>query len=55
MRKENLERALEHESAGNTAAAYEYYQKAVDISPSVAYHLIQVVFSFDMISTVSVD
>ncbi|CAA7388537.1 unnamed protein product [Spirodela intermedia] len=42
IRKENLERALDHESAGNTAAAYEYYQKAVDISPSVAYHLIQV-------------
>ncbi|XP_078442177.1 5'-3' exonuclease family protein isoform X2 [Wolffia australiana] len=41
-RKENLERAIEHESAGNTSAAYEYYQKAVDISPSVAHHLIQV-------------
>ncbi|MQL83045.1 hypothetical protein Taro_015528 [Colocasia esculenta] len=40
-RKENLERALEHEFAGNSAAAYESYQKAVDISPSVAYELIQ--------------
>ncbi|KAK9088246.1 hypothetical protein Scep_027328 [Stephania cephalantha] len=41
-RKENLERAIEHESIGNSAAAYECYQKAVDISPSVAYELIQV-------------
>ncbi|XAR66635.1 Exodeoxyribonuclease I [Bertholletia excelsa] len=41
-RKENLARAMEHESNGNTAAAYECYQKAVDISPSVAYELIQV-------------
>ncbi|KAL6991333.1 Rad2 nuclease [Sarracenia purpurea var. burkii] len=41
-RKENLARAIEHESNGNNAAAYECYQKAVDISPSVAYELIQV-------------
>ncbi|XP_058072361.1 exonuclease 1 isoform X2 [Magnolia sinica] len=41
-RKENLERAIEHESTGNSAAAYECYQKAVDISPSVAFKLIQV-------------
>ncbi|XP_047318686.1 exonuclease 1 isoform X2 [Impatiens glandulifera] len=41
-RKENLERAIEHESNGNSSAAYECYQKAVDISPSVAYDLIQV-------------
>ncbi|KAA8519582.1 hypothetical protein F0562_013794 [Nyssa sinensis] len=41
-RKENLARAMEHESNGNSAAAYECYQKAVDISPSVAYGLIQV-------------
>ncbi|KAM7505889.1 hypothetical protein LguiB_004793 [Lonicera macranthoides] len=41
-RKENLARAIEHESCGNSAAAYECYQKAVDISPSVAYDLIQV-------------
>ncbi|KAF5204915.1 Exonuclease [Thalictrum thalictroides] len=40
-RKENLQRAVEHESLGNSKAAYEYYQKAVDISPSVAYELIQ--------------
>ncbi|KAK2982520.1 hypothetical protein RJ640_012765 [Escallonia rubra] len=41
-RKENHARAIEHESCGNSAAAYECYQKAVDISPSVAYELIQV-------------
>ncbi|KAF9672507.1 hypothetical protein SADUNF_Sadunf11G0049500 [Salix dunnii] len=41
-RKENLERAIEHESNGNSAAAYECYQKAVDISPSIAHELIQV-------------
>lgn len=42
VRKENLERALEHESAGNSAAAYECYQKAVDITPSIALELIMV-------------
>jgi len=41
-RKENLERAMEHEAAGNSAAAFECYQKAVDISPSVALGLIKV-------------
>ncbi|KAJ4849968.1 hypothetical protein Tsubulata_004862 [Turnera subulata] len=41
-RKENLARAIEHESNGNSAAAYECYQKAVDISPSIAHELIQV-------------
>ncbi|CAN8290820.1 unnamed protein product [Cochlearia groenlandica] len=41
-RKENLERALEHEANGNTSAAYECYQKAVDISPFIAHELIQV-------------
>ncbi|KAK1300906.1 Exonuclease 1 [Acorus calamus] len=41
-RKENLERALEHEAAGNSAAAYECYQKAVDVSPAMAFELIQV-------------
>lgn len=41
-RKENLVRAIEHESNGNSAAAYECYQKAVDISPSIAHELIQV-------------
>ncbi|CAK9171623.1 unnamed protein product, partial [Ilex paraguariensis] len=41
-RKENLDRAMELESNGNSAAAFECYQKAVDISPSVAHELIQV-------------
>nr|XP_009604428.1 exonuclease 1 isoform X1 [Nicotiana tomentosiformis]XP_033512784.1 exonuclease 1 isoform X1 [Nicotiana tomentosiformis] len=41
-RKENLSRAIEHEANGNMTAAYECYQKAVDISPSVAHDLIQV-------------
>ncbi|XP_013731553.1 exonuclease 1 [Brassica napus] len=41
-RKENLARALEHEANGNSSAAYECYQKAVDISPSIAHELIQV-------------
>ncbi|XP_024993267.1 exonuclease 1 [Cynara cardunculus var. scolymus] len=41
-RKENLVRAIEHDSCGNASAAYECYQKAVDISPAIAYELIQV-------------
>ncbi|XVE88292.1 hypothetical protein DITRI_Ditri19aG0058100 [Diplodiscus trichospermus] len=41
-RKENLARAMEHESCGNSSAAYECYQKAVDISPSIAHELIMV-------------
>ncbi|KAI6703522.1 hypothetical protein NL676_012658 [Syzygium grande] len=41
-RKENLARAIEHESNGNRAAAYECYQKAVDITPFMAHELIQV-------------
>ncbi|XVF40239.1 hypothetical protein PTKIN_Ptkin01aG0096100 [Pterospermum kingtungense] len=41
-RKENLTRAIEHESCGNSSAAYECYQKAVDISPSIAHELIMV-------------
>ena len=41
-RKENLERAREHEAAGNSRAAYECYQKAVDITPKIASELIQV-------------
>ncbi|GMH15739.1 hypothetical protein Nepgr_017580 [Nepenthes gracilis] len=41
-RKENLLRAFQHESSGNSAAAYECYQKAIDISPAIAYELIQV-------------
>lgn len=41
-RKENLTRAIEHEADGNSTAAFECYQKAVDISPAIAYELIQV-------------
>ncbi|XP_022139995.1 exonuclease 1 isoform X2 [Momordica charantia] len=41
-RKENLARAREHEKSGNSAAAFECYQKAVDITPSIAHGLIQV-------------
>nr|CAD1827911.1 unnamed protein product [Ananas comosus var. bracteatus] len=41
VRKENLECAMEHEAAGNSAAAFECYQKAVDITPSIAFQLIQ--------------
>ncbi|KAI4295358.1 hypothetical protein L6164_035412 [Bauhinia variegata] len=41
-RKENLARAVEHELDGNSSAAFECYQKAVDISPLVAFELIQV-------------
>ena len=41
-RKENLERARKHEAAGNSRAAYECYQKAVDITPKIASELIQV-------------
>ncbi|KAJ8761987.1 hypothetical protein K2173_006589 [Erythroxylum novogranatense] len=47
-RKENLTRAREHESNGNSAAAYECYQKAVDISPSIALQLIQVLKQEDV-------
>ncbi|CAM8900394.1 unnamed protein product [Rhodiola kirilowii] len=41
-RKENLACAIEHEADGNSTAAFECYQKAVDISPAIAYELIQV-------------
>lgn len=41
-RKENLERALEYERLGNHSAAYECYQRAVDITPAIAFRLIQV-------------
>ena len=55
-RKEKLVHAMEHESNGNNATAYDCYQKAVDISPSVAYELIQVIrvialLTFDFIIT----
>ncbi|CAD6229625.1 unnamed protein product [Miscanthus lutarioriparius] len=41
-RKENLERAREHEASGNSRAAFECYQKAVDITPRIASELIEV-------------
>ncbi|KVH89439.1 5'-3' exonuclease, C-terminal domain-containing protein [Cynara cardunculus var. scolymus] len=47
-RKENLVRAIEHDSCGNASAAYECYQKAVDISPAIAYELIQLYFNVDV-------
>jgi exonuclease 1 len=45
-RKENLERAREHEAAGNSRAAFECYQKAVDITPRIASELIEVQLKF---------
>ena len=41
-RKDFLTRAVEHERQGNQTAAYECYQKAVDITPAIALRLIQV-------------
>ena len=41
-RSEQLERAKAHTRAGNTTAAYECYQRAVDISPDTAKRLIEV-------------
>ena len=41
-RKDYLTRAVEHERQGNQTAAYECYQKAVDITPAIALRLIQV-------------
>eukprot|EP00850_Spirogloea_muscicola_P004486 SM000019S05030 [mRNA] locus=s19:514785:519016:- [translate_table: standard] len=41
-RKEHLDRARDHELAGNTAAAFVCYQKAVDITPDIAHNLIKV-------------
>ncbi|BDA46978.1 probable exonuclease 1 at N-terminal half [Coccomyxa sp. Obi] len=40
-RKENLEKARAHWQAGNTTAAYDSYQKAVDISPATAKQFIE--------------
>eukprot|EP00249_Psilotum_nudum_P001321 c13755_g1_i1 orf=493-2964(+) len=42
LRKENLDRASEHEKSGNHVAAYDCYQRAVDITPLVAFQLIKV-------------
>ncbi|KAI3982669.1 hypothetical protein MKX01_031543 [Papaver californicum] len=40
-RKENLERAMKHESMGNYTTSYECCQKEVDISPAISNELIQ--------------
>jgi len=44
-RRDNLAKARAHVSAGNLHAANEAYQRAVDISPSLAYELIKVLKS----------
>ena len=41
-RKENLERAREHEATGDSRAAFDCYQIGVDITPKIAFELIQV-------------
>ena len=41
-RKDNLEKARALWSSGNTGAAHECYQKAVDISPTTAKRFIEV-------------
>ena len=41
-RQDNLEKARAHWAAGNTTAAYDCYQKAVDISPATAKRFIDV-------------
>lgn len=41
-RKENLEKARAHWQAGNTSAAFDCYQKAIDISPATAKQFIEV-------------
>ncbi|XP_024537105.1 exonuclease 1 [Selaginella moellendorffii] len=41
-REEHLKLARECEASGNHAAAYDHYQKAVDITPEVAHQLILV-------------
>lgn len=40
-RRENLAKARSLHSSGNTAAAYEFYQRAVDISPATAKRFIE--------------
>ena len=41
-RLDSLDKARAHWAAGNTTAAYDCYQKAVDISPATAKRLIDV-------------
>lgn len=40
-RRENLAKARSIHSSGNTTAAYEFYQRAVDISPATAKQFIE--------------
>ncbi|XP_037449199.1 exonuclease 1-like isoform X2 [Triticum dicoccoides] len=42
-RKENLEHAREHEATGNYRAAFDCYQIGVDITPKIAFELIQII------------
>jgi exonuclease-1 len=41
-RQENKQKAAQHLQAGNLSAAYECYQRAVDVTPAMAKHLIEV-------------
>lgn len=41
-RAQNLQAARDHTRAGNASAAYEHYQRAVDITPEVAQQFIKV-------------
>jgi exonuclease-1 len=41
-RQENKAKAAQHLQAGNMSAAYECYQRAVDVTPAMAKHLIEV-------------
>ncbi len=46
-RRESLLKARSLHSSGNTAAAYEFYQKAVDISPATARQFIKASTSYN--------
>jgi len=41
-RKENLEKAIAYQESGQHQAAKEFFTKAVDITPQMAYDLCQV-------------
>jgi exonuclease-1 len=41
-RQENKQKAAQHLRAGNLSAAYECYQRAVDVTPAMAKHLVEV-------------
>lgn len=44
-RETNKQKAVEHLLNGNTSAANDCFQKAVDITPKMAYNLIQVLIT----------